>query len=76
VRKLNAVSAAWHTIGTREKAVTICVVHASGKPGYDIFAGGAAMSGSFGNYLATVAKAPSELQLGVWAQNLMTKGSL
>ena len=76
MRKLHSCSAAWHTIGSREKCVTICVVHTTGKPGYDIYAGGASTNGSFSNYLANVAKAPSELQLGVWAQNLMTRGVL
>ena len=76
MRKLHSCAATWHTIGNRERSVVICLVHATGKRGYDVFVGGSHQSGAFGQYITTVERAPSELQLGIWAQNLLTTGRM
>lgn len=73
MRKLRTCRAEWHTIGAREAQVTICVVRDSASPrrGYDVFVGGTPETGQFGDYHVTVPKAPTDMELGLWAQTLM-----
>ncbi len=74
MRKTHTCQAEWSVIASREHQVTICVVRDSSSPrrGYDVFVGGTPASGSFGDYHMTTPKAPTDMELGLWAQTLMS----